>query len=310
MKALLRSLAAASGFLLLALSGCSHPAPAGPRIDPALEGLIPADTVLMLGVRLESIEKTDLYKKYLEHRDVPQIQDFAARTGIDPQKLWELLYVSNGKRSALMGHGAFSDEAEPDLQKQGDLRFRYKGFTLVGNDETAILLVNQTVLAAGDTDELKAMVDAHEKSAGPPPPMARLLARMPAASQIWAAYAGGGLRLPFDGNGNLGNISKMLSMIQSGTLSLDLSAGLKGLAEGTADSDQDAEQLESGLNALVGFGRLSVPKNQPQLAGVWDGLRPTRENREVKLHIDESPELADKLAGMLAGRTGGNGKAN
>ena len=81
--------------------------------------------------RLEASKKTPVYQKYLAHRRIPQIDQFAAETGIDPTKaLWELLYVSNGQRGALIGRGNFSDEGEPKLQKRGEDRFSYKGLTL------------------------------------------------------------------------------------------------------------------------------------------------------------------------------------
>jgi hypothetical protein len=283
------------------LAGCTKTPPPGPRIDPALAGLIPADTLQMVGARIDVIVKTPVYRKYLASRNVISgIQEFTTLTGIDPSKdLWELLYVSNGQRGALLGHGMFSDEGEPKLQKKGDNRFAYKGFTMVGSDENAILLINQTVMAMGDTAELKAMVDAHEKSAGPPPAMATLLARMPSTAQIWATYGGGQL---YEASGNLANINKMVGLIQTGTLYFDFSTGLTGLAEGTAGSDQNAEQLESGLRAFIGFGRLAVPPNQPDGQKVFDGLRPTREGREVKLHVDEPDDLVDKLLKMIPGQ--------
>ena len=286
---------------LLVLTSCTKAPPPGPRIDPALAGLIPADTLQMVGARVDVIVKTPVYQKYLASRNViAGIQDFTTLTGVNPSKdLWELLYVSNGQRGALLGHGMFSDEGEPKLQKKGDNRFAYKGFTMVGSDENAILLINQTVMAMGDTAELKAMVDAHEKSAGPPPAMATLLARMPSTAQIWAIYGGGRL---YQASGNLANINKMAGLIQTGTLYLDFSTGLNGLAEGTAGSDQDAEQLESGLRAMIGFGRLAVPANQPDGQKVFDGLRPTREGREVKLHIDEPDDAVDKLLKMIPGQ--------
>jgi hypothetical protein len=291
---------------VLAAASCAKAPPPGPKIDPAIAGFIPPDTVLLVGARLEAIEKTPISQKYPVQRSIPQLDQFAAATGINPAKdLWELLYASNGQRGAVIGHGMFSDEGEPKLQKRGDNRFGYKGLTIVGSDTNGILLVNQTVLAMGDTDQLKAMVDAHEKSAGPPPAMAALLARMPATAQVWAAYGGGPLKLPIDTIANLSNINKILGMIKTGTLYLDFSTGLTGLAEGTAGSDQQGEQLESGLRAMIGFGRLSISPKQPDLQRVFDGLRPTRENREVKLHIDEPEELVDKLVTLLGGGAGG-----
>ena len=76
------------------------------------------------------------------------------------------------------------------------------------------------------------------------------------------------------------------------------------MAEGTSATDQQAEQLESGLRALISFGRLSTPPNQPDIQRAWDGLRPTRENREVKLHIEEPEDLVDKLLALLPARPG------
>ena len=45
-----------------------------------------------------------------------------------------------------------------------------------------------------------------------------------------------------------------------------------------------------------------MSSKQPQLQAVWDGLRPTREGREVKLHIEEPEETVDGLLDLLLGR--------
>ena len=55
------------------------------------------------------------------------------------------------------------------------------------------------------------------------------------------------------------------------------------------------------LKALIGLRTACDSPKQPELQAVWDGLRPTREDREVKLHIDEPEDLADKLLTMLGG---------
>src|SRR5215469_306792 len=123
--------------VLVFLTACSHPAPPGPKIDPALAGMIPADTVLMAGVRLEAIEKTPIYQKHFAKMSLSSIDRFAQQMKVDPRKdLWELLYVSNGKLNALMGRGKFSDESEPRIESKGGQRFAYKGFNLVGDEST------------------------------------------------------------------------------------------------------------------------------------------------------------------------------
>ena len=82
---------------LLLLTACTRKAVVGPKIDPALATLIPADTTLLVGTRLEALARTPVYQKYFADRRFPQVEEFAAKVGIDPKKdLWELLFVSNG----------------------------------------------------------------------------------------------------------------------------------------------------------------------------------------------------------------------
>lgn len=288
--------------LAVLLACCSHAPVAGPKIDPALSMVIPADTVLLVGTRLEAIEKTDVYKKYLANRSIPQLDAFAKETRVDPRKeLWELLYISNGKQGALLGRGKFSDDGEPRMPKGGLNRFSYKGYNFIGDERTAVLLLSPTSVGFGDTPELRAFIDAKEKSTGPAPAMAELLKDIPPDSQVWAAYRGGPIQLPFDAKGNLSNITRAVGLIQSGTVYLDLSMGIKGLVTGSSGNEQDAGQLESALKAGVGFGRLSTSPKQPQLQRIWDGLTVTREVRVVKLHIDEPEELVEGAANLLLG---------
>jgi hypothetical protein len=277
---------------------CSHSPVAGPKIDPALSMVIPADTVLLMGTRLEAIEKTDVYKKHLAQRSIPQIDAFAKQTLIDPRKeLWELLYVSNGTQGALLGRGKFADDGEPRIPKGGVGRFSYKGYNFVGDDRTAILLLSPTSVGYGDTAELRAMIDAKEKSVGPAPAMAELLKDIPSDSQVWAAYRGGPIQLPFDvtsdRTGNLSNVTRMISLVQTGTFYFDFSMGVKGLVTGSGKNEQDAGELEGALKAMVGLGRLAAPQKQPELQHLWDGLTVTREARVVKLHVNEPEELVD-----------------
>jgi len=289
------------------LAACSHPAPPGPKIDPALAGMIPTDTVLLAGARIEAIKKTPVYQKNLAERDFPAVDRFAEQMKIDPRKdLWELLYVSNGSRSAVLGRGMFSDESEPRIPGH---RFGYRGFNLVGDDNTAILLISPTSAAIGDTGQLKAMVDAHDKSPGVPPALAAVMKDIPSESQLWAAYGGGPLHLPIPTTGNLANLNNIVQTIESGSLYLDLRMGLSGVAAGTSRTEKDSQDLEGGLKALVGLGRLSTPKDRPELQRVWDGIRITQQDRSVKLYIEQPEELVEQFLNMTMGRApGGAGK--
>ena len=155
-------------------------------MDAALDTLVPGDTVLLVGTRLESLLKTPVYQKFFATRTIPQIDEFADRIGVDPRKdLWELLYVSNGKNGVLLGRGKFTeDEMEPHLEKNGGQRFGYKGFNLIGNDRGAVTLMNSTTAAVGEIPALEAFLDQRGKATGPPAPLRDLMKTHPGGSAV------------------------------------------------------------------------------------------------------------------------------
>jgi hypothetical protein len=296
---LMRSLVAIGVVLI----GCGPRSANSVKVDAALETVVPSNTVLLAGTRLESLLKTEIYQKNFAERKIPQIDDFARRTGLDPRKdLWELLYASDGHRGVLLGRGKFADEMmEPNLEKQGATRFDYKGLHLYGNERGAVVLLSPTTAAAGDLDELHGLIDQRGKSSGPPPALAALLTAIPANAQFWAAYSGGPIHLPFDGSSPLSNLNKLAASVQTATLYFDLRDGLNGLMQADCASDEGAQQMEGALKALIGIGRLSVPKSKPELAQVYDTIRVTQEARRVKLYIEVPQAKADQFLGMWMG---------
>ena len=85
------------------LVGCNSTEP-GPIVDPALSTLVPADTTMLIGMRVEDLTKTAIYNKCLAERELAPLDEFARRVGADPRKdLWEILYISNGKQRAMLG---------------------------------------------------------------------------------------------------------------------------------------------------------------------------------------------------------------
>src|SRR6202035_1352792 len=120
---------------VLVLGGCArpHPPSEGVKVDLGLKLLVPSDTVLLVGTRVEALLKTPVYQKYLANRAIPQIEEFARRTALDPRNdLWEVLFVSNGQQGVLLGRGKFSDQLEdPRLEKENLHKSVYKGLTVV-----------------------------------------------------------------------------------------------------------------------------------------------------------------------------------
>ena len=288
--------------LVLTLTGCVS-TPPGPKIDPALVGLIPPDTILLAGARLDQLQKTAIYQKHLANRAVPLLDDFPKQIGLQVRRedLWELLLISDGKQSVVLGRGKFANEAEPRIERPGATRFGYKGYTLVGDEREAVLLVSPTVIGLGPTPALRSLIDNKGKTNGPPSSLADQLKQMPAEAVFWAVYGGGVKSLPFNLPGDMANINKIIGSIQSGSLYLDLRAGVKGLATGTCGSEQDAKSLYDALRALASLGRMAVPKDQTERARIFDGLQVTQESRKVNIHIDEPEELVGTFLDLWLG---------
>jgi hypothetical protein len=269
------------------LSGCARNPVTEAKVDPELATLVPADTVLLAGVHVEALEKTLLYQKYLADLRFQPVDDFAKQTGVDPRKdLSELLFVSNGKQGVLLGRGKFAG---------GESRrgVAYKGFQLIGNEQTAVVFINSSTAAAGEPSALRSLIDQRSSSHGPPPAMAASMKEIPPESQIWAAYTGSPVNLGFGGN-----VTKVLGSLEHAVLFFDLRAGLNGVASGLCSNEQGAQDVEGGLKLLIGMGRLSAPSDQPDMLRVYDGIRVTREARRVRLSIDEPPDLVKKVVDL------------
>jgi len=284
--------------LLLALMAvaCSPiPRATEVKIDLALKTLVPADTVLMAGARVDALLKTPLYQTYFADKPVPAIDDLARRTGVDPRKdLWQLLFISNGRDGVLLGRGKFADQ-EALKPAIGEQRSLYKGYGLIGDGRTATLFINPSTAALGEMPALNSLVDQIPKSMGPPASLAALLKEIPPSAQLWAAYTGGAVKLPFDANSNLANVNRLLTGSQSAILFADLSAGMQATAQVTFSSIQGAQQARDSAQGLLGFARLGIRSGQKDLAAALDQIKVTQDQQRVKIQIDLSQELADRL---------------
>lgn len=286
--------------LLVVSLSCARKSPLGPKIDPALATLIPVDTTLLVGTRLEALERTPVYQKYLADRSFSQVEEFAKQTGLDPKKdLWELLFVSNGKNNVLLGRGKFANEMEPRLEKEGAKRFGYKGYNLIGNEKTAVVFFSASTAAMGATESLRYLLDQRGTSKGPPAVLAGLMKDIPSDAQVWAAYGGGPIDLGF--TGNLANVTKLVGLIQTGSLYFDLRTGLNGIASGDCPTGQSAEEVQGALKAFIGLARLSTPANHPELQAAFDGLRVTSQDQRVRLYIDVPQNLVDQFLTLWLG---------
>ena len=284
----------------LALAGSSPlPTETSVFIDPQFASLVPADTTLLVGLRVENLVKTPIYQKYLSGGKITIVDRIARSTGINAEKsLWNLMLVSNGKQSYVLGRGKFADELmAPDFSKKGVRRFGYQGFTLFGDDQQAMLMVNSSTIAVADTPTLRWLVDQRSSLTGLPQRLTALTKEIPRQTQFWGAYLGGPVDLPL--TGNLQNVNKVLGLVSQGTFYFDFADSLKGTLTGVAANPQDAQQVHDGLQGFLGLGRMMNPKTRPELARVFDGIQVVQEGNRVSVKIAEPEDLAGTLIDTL-----------
>lgn len=289
---------AAAALMLLGCKGSDE----GALVDPALSTLVPADTTMLVGIRVEDLLKTQIYKKYFAERSMAPVDEFAKEMGLDPRKdLWEVLLITNGKDSVVLGRGKFSNEAEPRIQREmeGGKRFSYRGFTLIGNDETAVMLMGPSLAGVGATEGLKRIVDTRDKTNGPPAILAERMKEIPREAGFWSVYAGSPIDLPANASANMGNLVKILNSIQSGSFYADVRTNISAKATGIVETDQGAKELHDSLRGLLGLGRLMGAKDDVRLQRLFDGIRVTQDGKNVNLYIDESEDAIGTLMDLF-----------
>lgn len=295
---------------LLALCACFYSCqkPANStavRVDPALATMVPADTAVLVGAKLDKLRETQVYQKYFAQMSFPRLDDFAKQTGLDPRKdVWELLFASDGKQSGvLMARGKFpTSELEPKLQQQGATRTPYKTYNLYGDERNAAFFMNASTALAGSTPILKAIIDNRDRpGSGIPAALEPQLKAIPGDAQFWAVFSGTMMNVPFAGDSNLGNLNQIIHAIETGRFSADLRKGFLFQANGNCSTDADAKKIHDLLKGLVGMGRLSTPENQPDMLKVYDAIDVKQDGRTVNVAADVPPEIVDKFLGTFMG---------
>jgi hypothetical protein len=290
--------------VLTTLGGCGKPQPTSVQVDPGLSILIPPDTKTVIALNADKLRETDLFKKHLAGRSLPQLDEFGKFTGIDVRKdLWQLLFLSDGKHEVALARGKFADEMESKLERDGAKVIGHKMYHIVGQDQGAVVFFNSSTAAVGNVESLRALIDTRGQTNGPPEPIAQRMKEIPKDVQFWGVSIGGpmpAMGLP----GNLANVDTLLGLVNSGYFYFDLRNGLKGLTRFAAGNDADGKRVHDALRGFIGLGRLMTPPNQPDLLHVFDGLQVSQQGQQVDLQIDVAPDLVDKLVEHAAGLAG------
>jgi hypothetical protein len=287
-----------AALLCLALAGCQARKSESLHIDPALESLVPADTVFVVGANLDAIRETQVFQKLLSRMPLPQLDEFTRRTGLDPRKdLSQILTCSNGKTGLLLARGKFNpQEVESRLEANGAKQFAYKKYSLFGDERAAIFFLNASTAIGGPAAELRSIIDG-TGARGLPPALRDLLRSLPAGDQIYAALTGGleGLNLTIPQDSNLGNVVSVLRAIDSATLGMDLHSGIAATAEVTSKTERDAKFVHDMVKGIVGLGRLNTPDSHPELLRLYDAIKVEQQQTHTKVTADIPADLADRF---------------
>jgi hypothetical protein len=297
---------------LAALTGCSRTTSSkSVFVDPALMSLVPPDAKVLVGANLESLRKSPIYQDHFANEIAAQLDNFTRQTGLDPRKdIWELLASYDGKSTVVMARGKFSAaDLEPQLDKQGAQKSKYKTYTLYGDERSSGVFMNSSTAIAGDTASVKAILDRRDQAPAPPPALVRLTGEVPHGSQIWSVFEGNFIHLPFEEGSNLGNVNRIIAGLESGACYANMANGFDFTATGTGVNDKSATEINDALRALLGLLRLNTRNDQKDLFEIYDAVDVKQTARTVKLTAHIRQDLVNQLlkSMLFNGSLGGGG---
>ncbi len=259
------------------------------RVDSALAALVPPDTVMLAGARLEELRATPLYQKLAARQSTAALDEFARDTGLDLRKdVSEILVASNGAGTAVLARGAFQS-----LTPRKGRKSAYKGATLYSQDDGAYAVLDPRTAVAGPEAAIRRVLDQREARSRGADALLRRVDTLPIQGQLWII-----LNRPADTlkalpqRGNLANLNRAFRLVDSATLAADLRNGLIAHAGGECRTPEDAKLLGDALRGFLGLARLGV---QPRHLKLFDGIKVGQENTSVRLEIAVPFEMVDEL---------------
>jgi hypothetical protein len=294
---------------ILALALLAGSLAAQPRIDNVLVRMVPRGATSLVGARMNEIRDTAFYREMVDQRKLPQLDQFARETGFDPRiDVRELLFASTKTGGVLLARGTFKVN-EQILKTQKPVR--HGVYNLWANGNNGFCILDATLAAAGDLSSLTAALD--EWTSGRHAAAEPLLAHaksVDSSNPLWGVSTGfaGFLadNMPRAASGI--DFSKIFRGLQDTFFQANFSGGFKALVHGATVTDQDALNLRDTAKGLIGFGRLSVPENQPEMLKLWDGFEVEQQGKTVEIRVDIPQNLVDRLIQMLTAQQNGRGR--
>lgn len=243
------------GVILPLLAACgSHRTPHA--ISDEMAVFVPADTVVLAGLRLDRIRETSLY---------PALPA-AWRALLEPLRdATDLLVAYNGSDLLMIASGRFPS-APPGA-----------------------VLLGPTLALAGSPAAIRAATGQRASGRTGAP---RLIARAePAAGKpVWLAI-GGGASMPLPGN--FANLNRVLKLVDYATFTAGVDSRVDVRATGVCRTANDGQQLEESVRALLSLAAAGT--RDADLAALFQSVQLTRDGSTVQMAVSAAVPELEKL---------------
>jgi hypothetical protein len=269
--------------------------------------MVPPGATSLVGVRMAEVRNSAFYKELIQQNKLPSVDQFARETGFDPRRdVREILFASTKSGGVLLARGVFHVNAVKEAKP-----LRHGVYTVQALGTNGYCVLDATLAIAGDIPTVNAALD--EWTSGKHTAAQPLLAR---GKQIEPDYPFWGVSFGFAGflADNMPraasgvDFSKIFRGLEDTWFEATFTNGFKGTVHGATAADADAVSLRDTAKGLIGFGRLNVPENQPDMLKLWDGISVEQEGRSVSIRIDVAQNLVDQLVRMLGSAQSGRGR--
>ena len=175
---------------LLASAGCSRVISPTVFLDPALAVLVPPDTQLIAGIRMQRLLSNPDFRTIVPRSRT--YRKFRVDTGLPLESnVWEYLLTYNGRDWLVLMRGKFTEMGmEPRLDKPDARRLSVDGVPVFGDEKGAIGFLNPTTAIAGQLEPVVRAIKGRNRTSGVPEPLERLAKKIPSENVVWFVSTG------------------------------------------------------------------------------------------------------------------------
>ncbi|MGA8025894.1 MAG: hypothetical protein WB992_02030 [Bryobacteraceae bacterium] len=287
----------------LATLSCGKKTGAGVAVDAAFARLVPPDTKVLAAIRVDDLKSTALYKRHQSQLDIPMLDAFSERVGVDPRRdISDALAAWNGKRTVVMARGRFAvSDVQKKLAALGTPRNKYKDYTLFGSGSASFVFMKKAVAVSGSPEALRAIIDLSNAGGGAvPQELEQRLHALPKGDQIWLVSRGG---LPFveiPMRSELESaLSNIVAFVNGSSLAIGVDSGTHLQIEVFCISEAGAQRVRDAFRGGIAIGRLMAKDNQIDLMRLYDSILVDQAGEVVSVRADLPQDLTDKLLEYL-----------